>query len=101
MLKKAAVARVATLSAASCAACGHGAAVKHQTSTYTCCRASNIMGPWHPGQTLTIHWIVKPGRLSDKPKATKLTLKASLTGPYESVAGLKSATRSGPAARGR
>jgi hypothetical protein len=48
---------------------------------------------YHPGDTVTLHWIVEPAGMSP---SDGVELDAHLTGPYPSVAELKHATTAGP-----
>lgn len=59
-------------------------------TTYTCCRDADVNRDYHPGETLVIHWIVVPGEAGASASAPEVELRAHLTGPYPTVAGLKS-----------
>lgn len=58
---------------------------------YTCCAAADVNRDYEPGQTLTIHWIVAPGKLSRDSSPRQIELNARLTGPYATVGDLKAA----------
>src|SRR3989442_13306631 len=37
--------------------------------TFTCCTASDIQSAWHPGQTVSLHWIVvAAGAAQERPR---------------------------------
>jgi hypothetical protein len=57
--------------------------------TYRCCQAADINRTYHPGQTLTVHWIVVPATGGDGSPGRQVELHASLAGPYATVSGLK------------
>jgi len=60
--------------------------------SYTCCEAADINRDYQPGDTLAIHWIVVPGKLSsDGPTRELFELNACLTGPHSTVSDLKKA----------
>ncbi len=64
--------------------------------SFTCCATDVSARVWHPGQQITIDW----ARLGHAPAAgvrlsAPITLKAVLSGPYSSVAALKSITVNG------
>jgi hypothetical protein len=59
--------------------------------SYTCCEAADINRDYQPGDTLAIHWIVDPGKLSSDSPTRALELNACLTGPYSTVSDLKKA----------
>lgn len=61
--------------------------------TYTCCEAADINRDHRPGQTLTVHWIVVPGKISTGSPTHQVELNARLTGPYATVSDLKTAAR--------
>ncbi|MFD0582301.1 hypothetical protein [Dactylosporangium darangshiense] len=64
---------------------------------YTCCEAADINRDYQPGQTLTVHWIVVPGKLSTGSPAHEVELNARLSGPYATVSDLKTASGQDPA----
>lgn len=74
------------------AACGTEPAdpVTAAPVTYTCCADQDVDRLYQPGQTLTVHWIVKS---ADEPGATppRVELTARLTGPFATDGDLKAA----------
>jgi hypothetical protein len=69
--------------------------VTYARYTFTCCTASDIQGAWHPGETVSLHWIVVAGTTADS-RPLPITITAALAGPYASVNGVKGGA---PAAR--
>jgi hypothetical protein len=61
------------------------------STTYTCCEANDVDRAYHPGETLTIHWIVTSPTGAAAP-SPGVELTARLTGPYQTVDKLKAAT---------
>jgi hypothetical protein len=61
----------------------------YQGPTYTCCVAADIDRIYHPGDTLTIHWIVQ-GSPAPSGAVLRFELNAHLDGPFGSVEELKS-----------
>lgn len=59
------------------------------TFSYTCCRTPLAASVYHPGQTIEVRWIPVSNAPSEEPVVT-VTLGASISGPYSSVASLKS-----------
>jgi len=94
--------RLASLGAAAAvvaflAACDAGAPENDGAApaqlTYTCCSATDVDTLYHPGQTMSVHWMVE-GPATGSPQ---VELTASLTGPYPTADELK-ADDSGTAA---
>lgn len=44
---------------------------------------------FHPGEVLTVHWIVQPGAPTSATQRNEVKLSAGLTGPYADVSSLK------------
>lgn len=66
--------------------------VRHVSYTYSCCVAADIETVRHPGDVVTLHWIVAPSSESAQAQPDEpVTLAASLNGPFSDVASLKSA----------
>jgi hypothetical protein len=63
--------------------------------SFTCCEAADINRDYQPGDTLTLHWIVAPGKLGSGSPTRELDLNAHLTGPYATVGDLKKANGRG------
>lgn len=74
---------------------GGQSGVTYTRYTFTCCTASDIQSAWHPGETVSLHWIVVAGVTPDS-RARPITMTAVLAGPYANVNGLKGGA---PAAR--
>ncbi len=51
---------------------------------------------YQPGQTLAVHWIVVPGKLSTGSSTHQVELNARVTGPFASVSDLKTGVRQQP-----
>jgi hypothetical protein len=64
--------------------------------TFTCCTASDIQSAWHPGETVSLHWIVVAAGATADSRPLPITITAVLAGPYANVNGLKGGA---PAAR--
>ena len=56
--------------------------------TYSCCAATDIERIYHPGDTLTIHWIVQ-GTPAPSGAVPQFELNVKLSGAFGSVADLK------------
>lgn len=70
--------------------------VTYARYTFTCCTASDIQSAWHPGETVTLHWIVVAAGATADSRPLPITITAALAGPYANVNGLKGGA---PAAR--
>jgi hypothetical protein len=70
--------------------------VTYARYTFTCCSASDIQGAWHPGETVSLHWIVVAAGATADSRPSPITITAVLAGPYANVNGLKGGA---PAAR--
>jgi hypothetical protein len=57
-------------------------------TSYTCCAAKNVDTLYHPGDTLTVHWIVRPSDAGTR-NSVPVELTAVLTGSFGSVDALK------------
>ena len=64
-------------------------AATQATFSYTCCTTADVDRVYHPGDVMTIHWIVQRGALTSATQPTQVDLSASLTGPYADVTSLK------------
>ncbi len=62
---------------------------------FTCC-ANDLQQAWHPGQGIPLQWIAERAGTTSDPAGHLIALTAVLTGPYASVAELKTG---GPYAR--
>lgn len=65
-----------------------GAATR-ATFSYTCCTAADIDRVYHPGDVMSIHWIVQKGTPTSATQPTQVNLSVRLTGPYADVSSLK------------
>src|SRR5262245_54006723 len=74
------------------AACGSPPTptVTYTRYQFTCCQASDVDRAWRPGETLTVHWIAKEGMPTADATRHRVTLSATLSGPYADAASLKS-----------
>ena len=64
----------------------------HATFSYNCCSASFIDTIHHPGEVLKLRWIqLTNAPTSSKQPAFTIVLSASISGPFATVASLKSA----------
>jgi hypothetical protein len=69
--------------------------------TFTCCTTSDIQRAWHPGETVSLHWIVVAAGTTTDSRPLPITITAVLAGPYANVNGQKGgghAARTLPAA---
>ena len=55
---------------------------------YQCCAATDVEGPWRVGTTQLVRW-VPPIDAPEQPVAADMTLRASISGPFDTVAELK------------
>jgi hypothetical protein len=85
-----AVTWVAGVGLCGCSPAGPGSSVGYQRYVYTCCAGDGPQATWHPGDTVTVRWIVQPAEVTADSTGQRITLTAVLTGPYKSVAELKS-----------
>ena len=63
--------------------------VKRATFSYTCCAGADINRAYHPGDVLTVHWIVQNEAPTSAAQSTRIDLSAKLSGPYADVSSLK------------
>jgi len=66
-----------------------GSPPSYHGPTYTCCLAADIDRVYHPGDTLSIHWIVQ-GTPAPSGAEPHFELNVSLSGSFGSVEELKS-----------
>jgi hypothetical protein len=59
------------------------------TFSYTCCTAADIERVYHPGDVMSIHWIVQSGMPTSATQPTQVSLSVRLTGPYADISSLK------------
>jgi hypothetical protein len=59
------------------------------SQAYTCCEEADINRDYQPGQTLTVNWIVVPGKVGTGSPAHQVELNARLAGPYATASDLK------------
>src|SRR5438445_12958020 len=57
--------------------------------TFTCCTASDIQSAWHPGETVSLHWIVVAAGATADSRPHPITITAVLAGTYARFKGLK------------
>src|SRR3989442_1146459 len=70
--------------------------VTYARYSFTCCTASDIQSAWHPGETVSLHWIVVAAGATADSRPLPINITAVLAGPYANVNGLKGGA---PAAR--
>lgn len=70
-------------------------AVTRATFSYTCCTAADIDRVYHPGDVLSIHWIVQKGTPTSATQPTHVNLSVRLTGPYADVSSAQRARGEG------
>ena len=90
------------LAVAGAAACSHQPSNETTSQAhfaYTCCEQSDIAPVRHPGQAVTLHWIVRAaGETDSESSPLPVTLSAALTGPFVDVASLKASEPDSPVA---
>lgn len=59
------------------------------TFSYTCCTTADIDPVYHPGDVMSIHWIVQKGTPTSATQPTQVNLSVRLTGPYADISSLK------------
>ena len=74
---------------AGCSSLSPTSTVKRATFSYTCCAAVDVNRVLHPGEVLTVHWIVQPGAPTSATQPHEIKLSAGLTGPYANISSLK------------
>jgi methionine-rich copper-binding protein CopC len=86
---------ITALTVAACASSGAANGHDYEQFRVSCCVETSLQTDWHPGGTVTLHWIVASAGTTTDPSAAPITLTAALSGPFASVAALKAAG-SGP-----
>ncbi len=56
--------------------------------SYTCCAASLVNTMYHPGETIVLHWLGTPG-VPARQAAAPIALSMRVSGPYRTIASLK------------
>jgi hypothetical protein len=69
--------------------------VQHARYEYSCCQDSDLGTLHHPGEEITLHWIVTAEPPTGFTTAVPVTLSAVLTGPFPDVSTLKTTMASG------
>jgi hypothetical protein len=87
--KVAATASVTALTLAACATSGTANGHEYEQFRVSCCVDTSLQTDWHPGGTVTLHWIVAGAGTTTDPVAAPIRLTAAISGPYPSVAALK------------
>lgn len=78
----------------SCSPSSSVSTVSYPAYTYTCCAEITAITIWQPGQHVTLHWTSQLTKTTDvTPHA--ISLRLTLTGPFGTVAQLKTAISSG------
>lgn len=79
------------LGVAACSTGKQSSAVSQASFSYSCCRAADVDLVRHPGDVVTLHWIVTALPESEPAESNQpVTLNATLHGPFSDVATLKS-----------
>jgi len=65
--------------------------VQHARYEYSCCQDSDLGAVHHPGEAVTLHWIVTAAPPTGTATAVPVTSSAVLTGPFPDVSTLKTA----------
>src|SRR5450759_4787189 len=65
-----------------------GAATR-ATFSYTCCTAADVDRVYHPGDVMSIHWIVLQGTPTSATQPTQCNLSVRRHGPYADDSSLK------------
>lgn len=81
---------VASLALVPLASTAHAVSKTEATFTYSCCTASVVDATYHPGEVIRLPWIATASVPSPRPRQL-VTLAARISGPYRTVASLKSA----------
>ncbi|HEY6470993.1 MAG TPA: hypothetical protein VI434_14630 [Candidatus Dormibacteraeota bacterium] len=77
------------LSVDGCSSPNAGPAVEHEQFSFSCCAGLDAAPVAHAGETLTFRWNVETIGVSPDSLGSAVTLTAVLTGPYGSVALVK------------
>jgi len=77
------------LSTVACSSEAPTSVVKQATFSYTCCASADIDRVYHPGDVMTVHWIVQNEAPTSATQSTQIDLSAKLSGPYADVSSLK------------
>jgi hypothetical protein len=73
-----------------CSASSPTVAVSYEQFQFTCCANSEALRhAWHPGQDITLQWSAESAGMTADDSHHPITLTAIFTGPYASVAALK------------
>jgi hypothetical protein len=65
-------------------------AVAYEPFQFTCCaNAGALIHTWHPGQVITLQWSAVSAGMTPTDTRHSITLMATFTGPYATVAALK------------
>ena len=73
--------------------------VTYRAYTYACCTELTAITVWHPGQQLTLHWTPIASTTTEA-SPTTVVLQLTLTGPFNTVDQLKTATAANEKPRG-
>ena len=63
--------------------------VKRATFSYTCCASADINRVYHPGDVMTVHWIVQNEAPTSATQSVQIDLSGKLSGPYADVSSLR------------
>ena len=75
---------------AGCSPSSPSVAVGYEQFRFTCCVNSEALTHvWHPGQSITLQWSTEGAGMTSDDTQHAITLMATVTGPYASVAALK------------
>ena len=75
---------------AGCSASSPSVVVSYEQFQFTCCANSEALThAWHPGQVVTLQWSAESAGMTPDDSHHPITLTAILSGPYATVAALK------------
>jgi hypothetical protein len=69
----------------------HAASKTNATYSYSCCTAAVLDAIYHPGEVIRLPWIATANTPGTGTAEVMVTLEAKISGPYKTVASLKSA----------
>jgi hypothetical protein len=84
------VATTATLVLVPIASTAHADSKSNATFTYSYCTAAVVDATYHPGEVIRLPWVAT-ANVPSAVKSETVTLSEEISGPYETVASLKSA----------
>jgi hypothetical protein len=67
----------------------HATSRAKATYSYSCCRSSVLDATYHPGAVIRLPWIATANTPGTSSAEVMVTLEATISGPYKTVASLK------------